>query len=333
MDKIYIIIPVYNVEAFLERCLQSILNQTYTDYELVLIDDGSTDRSGIICNEYAARYDKIKVIHQENGGISAARNAGIDYAVSKAGDNSWIAFIDSDDYIHPKYLEYLLYAAKNGNTSISCCYYKSLKQGENFEKIDTFNFSLLTPETLWTKDRSNALFAWGKLYSSDLYSSIRYPQGKIYEDEATTYKLLFREEQIAYISEPLYFYWVNMNSITQKEWTPARLDELTAIEEQIEYFKENGYRLARGKSAETLCAICITNLRYVEALSPKYDHLKKPLKRRLKTYLLNYGKEFGYRKAIYVWFDSRIRRPLKRVLKNESAIHFVRRRMNKLFRK
>ena len=138
---------------------------------------------------------------------------------------------------------------------------------------------------------------------------------------------------ISLSGHPLYFYWINMESITHKEWNPSKLVALEALEEQIDYFKNNGYRLAYCKSYETLCEMTILSIRYVEALSPKYNDLKKPLKRRLKTYLLNYGKEFGYRKALHLWFDSRIRRPLKRVLKDESIFHFVKRRITKKFRR
>ena len=203
MDEIYILIPVYNVEAFLERCLQSVLNQTYTDYELVLIDDGSTDHSGDICDEYAYKYDNIKVLHHEHGGVSVTRNAGIEYVLGLNKENSWFTWIDSDDYVHPKYLEFLYKVAIEANTGISCCSYKRINQSEKFAELDDVEFSVYTPEELWVKDRTNALIPPGKLYKVELFQSLRYPAGKIYEDEFITYKVLFKETAISYVATPV----------------------------------------------------------------------------------------------------------------------------------
>ena len=333
MDKIYIIIPVYNVEVYINRCLQSVLNQTYDNYEVILIDDGSTDNSGNICDEYQKKQDNIIVIHKENGGLSAARNTGIDYVMNLKNENSWITFIDSDDHIHPKYLEYLYYAADKSDANISCCYYIRTEQHKEYKDINKFTYCMFTPEEFWLKDRTNATLAWGKLYRTNLFTSVRYPKGKIHEDEFTTYKLLFNESSIAFVSEPLYFYWINMDGITKKEWNPARLNALEAFEEQIVYFKDNGHKLAYGKSYEALCETCILSIRYTEALAPKYNNLKKLLRKRLKNYLLGYGKEFGYRKAISLWFYCRVRKPLNRVLQNESIIKFLKRRIKKVIKR
>ena len=329
MNKIYIVVPVFNVEAYLERCLNSILAQTYTNYELILVDDGSTDQSGIICDEYKKQHAHIFVIHQKNQGISAARNAGIDYVIGLSDENAWITFIDSDDYIHPQYLEYLNYAAENGNTNISCCYYDRINQPVDLKNNDSFEYEKLSPEELWVRRRINAVVAWGKLYRISLFQSIRYPVGKIHEDDYITYKLLFKEKKISYISVPLYFWWVNLNSITTKSWKPARLDQLDAIDEQVEYFKNNGYHRAYRESYKALCENCIFSLRSVEALNPKYKELKKPLRKRLIRYLKDYGKNIGYNKAISLWFTCRIKKPVSRVLKNESLFSFMKRKILK----
>ena len=118
MSKISIIVPVYNVESYLARCINSILAQTFQDFDLILVDDGSPDRSGHICDEYAAHESRIHVIHQKNGGLSVARNTGIEWAFEKS-NSRWISFIDSDDWIHPKYLEVLYSAVIRDHTKVA----------------------------------------------------------------------------------------------------------------------------------------------------------------------------------------------------------------------
>ena len=117
---ISIIVPVYNTEKYLNRCVDSILNQTFTDFELILVDDGSPDNCGKICDEYKEKDRRVRVIHKPNGGLSDARNAGIEWALNNS-DSEWISFIDSDDWVHPNYLDFLLRAAEQNNTSVSIC--------------------------------------------------------------------------------------------------------------------------------------------------------------------------------------------------------------------
>ena len=122
MPAISVIVPVYKVEKYIHRCVDSILGQTFTDYELILVDDGSPDNCGAICDEYAVKDSRIVVIHQENGGLSAARNTGIDWSFANS-DSRWLTFIDSDDWVHPEYLQRLLAAAVEHNVSVSICGY------------------------------------------------------------------------------------------------------------------------------------------------------------------------------------------------------------------
>ena len=120
MPEISVIVPVYKVEKYIHRCIDSILNQTFRDFELIMVDDGSPDNCGAICDEYAAKDNRVVVIHQENGGLSAARNAGIDWAFTNS-NSEWLNFIDSDDWVHPEYLQKLYDAAKCNNVSVSVC--------------------------------------------------------------------------------------------------------------------------------------------------------------------------------------------------------------------
>lgn len=241
---ISVIVPIYKVEQYLERCVDSILNQTFTDFELVLVDDGSPDNCGVICDEYAKKDERIVVIHKENGGLSDARNAGIEWAL-KNSDSEWITFIDSDDWVHIDYLEYLYNSAKKNNTDISVCHFERMSDIDN--KINTklpLSANVYTPEDFHVKENINAVVAWGKLYKKELWTDIRYPYGKIHEDEFTTYKLLFKCNMITVLDCELYYYYINPNGIMNSEWSVKRLDILDALENQIEFFKKNHYSKA-----------------------------------------------------------------------------------------
>ena len=241
MSKISVIVPVYNVEAYLKRCVDSVLAQTYTDFELILVDDGSPDNCPAMCDEYAKKDSRIRVIHQENGGLSAARNAGIDW-VFQNSNSEWFSFIDSDDCVHPKYLEVLLNAAENTNTSVAIGGY--VEFSEDMPPIETVaEPQIRNTEDFFIEKNVNAIVAWGKLYRRKCFEEIRYPVGKLHEDEFTTYKILFQEEFISFIDTPLYFYYQNPKSITN-QWNPKRLDVIDALYEQISFLQEKKLDMA-----------------------------------------------------------------------------------------
>ena len=255
MSKISIIVPVYNVELYLHRCIDSILAQTFTDFELILVDDGSPDNCGKICDEYAEKDSCIHVIHKENGGLSDARNAGIDWAFANS-DSEWIAFIDSDDWIHPKYLEALYNAVKETGCEISICGYEETT-GDS-PKVDDINLQAVTVSTedFFCEHNVNAVVAWGKLYKKGLFQEIRYPVGKLHEDEFTTYKLLFQYENCAFVNQPMYFYYKNTDSITKSVWTPKRLHSIEALTECVFFFEnrkiQEAYRFSIIRLAENI---------------------------------------------------------------------------------
>ncbi len=235
MPLISVIVPVYNVENYLSRCVESILSQTFTNFELILVDDGSPDNCGSICDAYAAEDDRIVVIHQENNGLSAARNAGIDWVFANS-DSQWITFIDSDDWVHPQYLSSLLESVTTHNVDVGIChFYRTNGEIPQINQQD-FISKLHDTETFYIKNNTVATIACGKLYKKSCFISLRYPIGKIHEDEFITYRILFKSEQIAVIAAPLYMYYQNPSSITYSEWTPKRLDVLTALEERINFF-------------------------------------------------------------------------------------------------
>ena len=187
MPSISVIVPVYKVEQFLHRCVSSILAQSFTDYELILVDDGSPDACGSLCDAYAAQYGHIHVIHQKNGGLSAARNSGIDWAFANS-ESQWLAFIDSDDWVHPEYLEYLYRAAKETDSKISVCgFYRT--GGETGERVNLFSCEALSADDYYCNEELHeglTATAWNKLYHKSLFEILRYPVGKLHEDEFTT---------------------------------------------------------------------------------------------------------------------------------------------------
>lgn len=330
-DKIFVIVPVYNVEHYLNRCVNSILNQTCSNYEIVLVDDGSTDCSPMICDDFSVHYNNITVIHKNNGGLSSARNTGIEYALNQGSiEDSWLVFIDSDDYIHPEFLSSLFNAVISSNTNISACAYVKTSSFDIEEcSINSSEYIVISPERFWCKDRTLALIVVNKIYRLKCFEHIRYPEGKLHEDEFTTYKVLFNEERVAVIWEPLYYYYFNPDSITHSKWTPNRLAGLDAYDEQLNYFEENHYDRAYRSSLAALCEHSIKHVKYIKMLSPKYDYLLNDVKKRRNSALKKYGKRYGKKEEFNIWYHYSIRNPIKKALNNESVFSFIKRQVKR----
>lgn len=246
--KISIIVPVYNVEDYLVQCIESIINQDYENLEIFLVDDGSTDRSSIICEEYKQLDKRIIVIHKENGGLSSARNIALDNITG-----SYVTFVDSDDYVESTYVSSLYKILNDNNAQISVCgekrFYYNEKKSKCFipspyKKIK--GEKILSPveglSTYMLQDLFDAS-AWGKLYSSNLFTYVRYPEGKNYEDIGTTFKLFCNSTKISCISSPLYCYLQRENSIlhnktnTKTLWDGIEMVELQE-KEVVKVFPE-----------------------------------------------------------------------------------------------
>ena len=237
MAQISVIVPVYKVEPYIHRCVDSILGQSFSDFELILVDDGSPDNCGVICDAYAQKDSRVHVIHQENGGLSLARNAGIDWMLVNS-EAQWLTFVDSDDCIHPEMLERLLRAARQQKTLISVCAYTETSGGELPEADGRQEF--WQAADFFVEHYVSAVIACGKLYHRSCFSQIRYPAGKLHEDEFVTYRLLFAAERIAFLPSPLYAYFVNPKGITKRTWSPKRLDAWEAYDAQIAFFEDRG---------------------------------------------------------------------------------------------
>lgn len=244
MPLISVIVPVYKVEAYLPACVDSILMQTFTDFELILVDDGSPDTCGAMCDSYAQKDSRVRVIHRENGGLSAARNTGLDAA---GGD--YVTFIDSDDVVSIRFLEMLYAAARRNGASVSCCKFQSFEG----DIIDTSYFSS-APEVntkimsgraavlgIYNATGEISVTAWGKLFLIDLFRGKRFPVGKLHEDQALVPIVLCGAETVAVTDACDYFYRQRSESIMHKSFSPKRFDNLDGIDSCIDYFQENGY--------------------------------------------------------------------------------------------
>ena len=239
---ISVVVPIYNVEDYLVECIESILNQTYTEFELILVNDGSTDNSLEICNQYSKKDDRIKIVNKKNGGLSDARNAGIDVAKGE-----YIIFIDSDDFINKNMFKIMFDIAKSKNADIVQCNYKEFYNKEDIKDSSSINNEfklkeLTSIEALYgfydEKKSGPTTVAWNKLYKTALFEDIRYPYGKIHEDVFTTYKLIFKANKIVCTEEKLYYYRQRENSITTRKYNKKRLVVLEAIEERKKFMKD-----------------------------------------------------------------------------------------------
>lgn len=234
---ISIIVPVYKVEKYLNKCIDSILSQSFTNFELILVDDGSPDNCGKICDEYANKDNRIKVIHKENGGLSDARNAGIGLSCGE-----YLAFIDSDDYISTEFIKTLYDLAKNNDAEISVCDAVLVKEEENAEYFYNEQFEVFNKEQSLlnlTYYRKITVNAWNKLYKKELFDDIRYPKGKLYEDLATTYKLFNKCNKVVYTPSKLYAYLQRDTSIMGQTGYKMKKDKVEIVDEMADFFSSN----------------------------------------------------------------------------------------------
>lgn len=235
-ELISIIIPVYNVEKYLEKSIESVLIQTYSNLEIILVDDGSTDNSGVICDQFQKKDTRVRVIHKKNGGLSDARNCGI-----KKSSGKYLTFMDSDDIISDDYIEYLYSLIKKYKTKLSICKYDvtvDVKQNKSVKKGITFKMNkILTLKHLLLEDIFT-VSACAKMYSAELFDNITFPVGRLYEDNGTIYKLIDKCDEIAYGEDVKYFYIKRENSITTSTFSERKLDLIYLTDEMCNYLEK-----------------------------------------------------------------------------------------------
>ena len=236
---ISIIVPVYNIRNYIQKCVTSILNQTLQDFELILVDDGSTDGSGELCETFSLQDGRIKVIHKVNGGLSSARNAG-----TLCAEGEYICYIDGDDFVAPTYLEELYDNIRKYQAQIAVCSYAYVSEGEACSDLDKYVYEMkvytgkeATAEII-KKNNRNMIIACGKLYHMSLREKLVYPEGNVHEDEFVTYKVLYGVKKVVVTNAPLYMYVQRDGSITNSSYNLKRLDKLLALKEAIVFFEE-----------------------------------------------------------------------------------------------
>lgn len=231
---ISIIVPIYNVEAYLAKCVDSILTQTYTNLEIILVNDGSSDCCGKLCDEYAKQDKRIKVIHKENGGQSDARNVAIDIATGE-----FISFIDSDDYVTDNYIMTLYSLIEKYKCKVSVASYTTFVEGSTPKVVDEVykedcQTNVKAVEEMFYQEKYDTA-PWAKLYHSSLFATgIRYPKGIIYEDLATTYLLIFQSDEVAFCNRRIYNYLLRGDSSERSPFSFKKMDSALKVCELME---------------------------------------------------------------------------------------------------
>ena len=248
---ISVIVPVYKVEAWLPACVQSLLGQTFRDFELILVDDGSPDGCGRLCDGYALADSRVQVIHRPNGGLSAARNSGL-----AAARGEYIAFVDSDDVVLPDYLERLYAACRAAGADMAVCAVQDV--AENGEPLPQPVFTGPTGEGVFEGRRLLEEFfgpastyytvAWNKLYKAHLWRDLRYPEGLLHEDDAVAHLLYWNCGKVACLAQPLYHYRLRQGSICRTGITPAAFDGVSAHAAWCRFFAAQGHPDLAGKA-------------------------------------------------------------------------------------
>lgn len=294
---ISVIIPIYKVEPYLNRCVESVVGQTYKNLEIILVDDGSPDLCPQICDEWAKKDDRIRVIHKPNGGLSDARNSGIDICTGE-----YICFVDSDDYIAPQMYEKMLLKMQEDGSDMAICGINefcdgetpSVKEGES-ELIDS-NMAL---HRLCDK-KYNIYFvvAWNKLYKRYIFDNLRYPVGKIHEDEFLAHRVIGECKKISCMPEKYYFYYIRQGSITNSGFKEKQLAKIEAMEDRMEYVRLNFPEVWNDTKKRTLNTIsamyCKAKMGHaskdiLKSLKQKYNSVFKRTKdKNLKHYLFRY---------------------------------------------
>lgn len=306
MELISVVLPVYNVESYLKESINSILRQSYQNLEIILVDDGSTDESGNICDSYQSLDSRIVVYHKENGGLSDARNYGIEHA-----NGEYIYLVDSDDFlIRSDTLEQLYDGLVANSADIAVAKYIEYVEGDIIQESTSLTIQIMDRERAiasqynYTNYKLSFVVAWNKLYKKDLFDTITYPCGKLHEDEFTTYKLYLASEKIVYIDIDSYAYRQRSGSIMNSDYSIKKLDALEALEERIKILRDNNISTIETEYYYiVLLSINLYLLKkfgmneYISELECTFDSLCNKLyttlskKRKVKVFILKY---FGW---------------------------------------
>ncbi len=279
-ELISVIVPIYKVERYLKKCVETIMNQTYSNLEIILVDDGSPDSCGVICEELAKKDSRIKVIHKNNGGLSDARNEGI-----RTSTGEYLLFVDSDDFISYSMIETLYKSIKKNNADMVACGYKKVFSSGIVEEQQ---FSVKNREEILTgEDATKRLLylmepgmvvAWNKLERRELWKNMEFPVGKQHEDDFTTYRLMYNSSKVVLINDPLYYYTQREDSIIGTGFSLKSIDKIEAYEKACAFFKEKN----REFYLRAINLVLIMNKRCCEEVIRSEHPEKKEILKKLK---------------------------------------------------
>ena len=280
---ISIIVPAYKVEKYIRRCLDSLVNQTYQNLQIILIDDGSPDQSGQICDEYASKDPRITVIHQKNGGLSDARNKGLDLA---SGD--YIGFVDSDDWVHTEMYQQLMEAVLEHHVDIAICGHYYATRSEVYQPYKRSGLEIYdTRQALLEliKDETFRNFMWNKIYKKDLFEGVRFPKGQVMEDMAVAYRLFLKAERIALLDRPLYYYAVdNPGSISSNLTLKFLYDHILFLDQRLQDLKVDYPEILERQVMQIVKLSMMFYEKYDRKVDSKYMKENRCIQSILKSY-------------------------------------------------
>lgn len=273
METIFFVVPVYKVEKYLKRCVDSILTQTYENTHIVLVDDGSPDNCPAICDEYAKNHSNIKVIHKENGGLSDARNYGINYVLQTADENDYITFVDSDDFVHRDFAMTMINLCREYNSNMAQCKYEKGSESFFAENTANNNVQCMSFEDALLGYRIKSQVC-AKIFKVKVFNNILFTPGVINEDEFVTYRAVYNAQNVVFTDENLYYYFQHGSSIMadvagKLKGNPRKYDFLKAYSERIEFFENLNLADQVLRTKEKICTDLI--LRYCEQMTLKKE--------------------------------------------------------------
>lgn len=266
MPKVSIIVPVYNAEKYLQECVESVLCQTLSDIELILVDDGSTDSSPALCDQYAVKDARVRVIHQKNAGLASARNVGIQVATGQ-----YLAFLDSDDFVDTNMYETMVDSAEAENAPLVICtgFYYSGTHKNRISPVGSIprlcmNSKEFVKRWLWTSNETTVLFTvvWNKLYLRDFFADDLFFEAlRIHEDEEFSTRLFLKDFKIIFLDEPFYYYRANQESVTYRPFAEVNLCILDVLYKRSQAYQNCGWIELSRHAAKNFCEVYIDCLR------------------------------------------------------------------------
>ena len=286
-NKISIIIPIYNIENYIENCIKSVIEQTYSNIEVLLINDGSTDHSFEICQKCAGIDNRIKVINKKNGGLSDARNCGIENA-----SGQYLMFVDGDDFIHSCACEILLRNLINTQADIAIGGFRKVDNitdvGEAiFNQIPVVYSGRESCFNVYNEFGVNFTVAWGKLYKASCFEKIRYPIGKLHEDEYVTYQLLYAADSVVYVASPLYYYIQREGSMMGSIYDEKNLSILEMANQAIQFYCVKGDRELQELAIRRAFGLC--KMLYEKYRDVNNSKCKRIVLKEYRKFLFRYG--------------------------------------------